>query len=208
LTPLPSPRAFAAGILCMIALWLGGALPTAACSIDGIPSLAMNGKLVTINYGQATKDNFAYWAAFSLGSAPAGMQVRLAEDLPKVRQALSAEAMRTPFSWSFGDGDAARGASVLHTYSQPGWYKVDVRYYLPEKRQWLIFDSAQVRIAPPASAGAVTGHGAMIWLSGTSLAVIAIAAGMMVQARRRKRVPAPAGRAARGATRTGHRKRR
>jgi PKD domain len=171
-------------LLGILALWLGGTSLAAACSIDGVPSLTMDGKLVTINFGQATKDNFAYWAAFSLGSAPAGRRLGMAEDLPKVRQALSAGAMSTPFSWSFGDGDDARGAAVRHTYAQPGWYKVDVSYYLPAKRQWVIFDSAQVQIVSTAGSSAAAGASRVIWLSGASLAVVAIASGALRYARR------------------------
>jgi PKD domain len=179
LTPLRARLVSVFGLLGLLALWFGGTSLAAACSIDGVPSLTMDGKLVTTNFGQATKDNFAYWAAFSLGSAPAGRRLAMAEDLPKVRQALSTGALSTPFSWSFGDGGAARGAAVRHRYARPGWYKVDVSYYVPAKRQWVVFDSAQVQIVSTA------GTRRMIWFSGALLAVVAIAPGALLYARRK-----------------------
>jgi hypothetical protein len=36
---------------------------------------------------------------------------------------------------------------VTHQYRRPGWYKVDVSYYYTPEKRWVVFDSAQLRVA-------------------------------------------------------------
>ena len=132
--------------LLLTAVWLSAAGALQACSIDGVPSLSLDGRLVTFNYGQATKSNLAYWAAFSLGTTSANKQIRLQEDITKIGKALSPKALKTPFQWTFGDGGSASGFSVRHRYQRPGWYKVNVEYYYTPQRKWVVFDSAQLHV--------------------------------------------------------------
>lgn len=135
----------------------GGSAPAAlACEIDGQPSMALNGHLVSTNSEGATKENLTYWAPFVLGTARAQVALRFSEDATKLHKALTAQAFAHPFQWSFGDGATALGLAVRHHYGQPGWYKVNVSYYYPPQRTWLVFDSAELHI-PGAAAGAQAG---------------------------------------------------
>ncbi|MDB5073983.1 MAG: hypothetical protein JWO42_162 [Chloroflexi bacterium] len=159
--------------LLLLTVWLGAAAAVQACSIDGIPSLSLDGRLVTFNYGQATKDNLAYWAAFSLGTTTVNKQVHLQEDIAKIRKALSAKALKTPFHWTFGDGASASGPAVQHRYRQAGWYKVDVEYYYPPQRKWIIFDSAQLHVlSAQGAAHGTSSTGIAPQLAGGSVAAI------------------------------------
>ncbi len=130
----------------LIAFALCNISPVAACGIDGIPSMSLNGRLVTINADQATKQNLAYWAPFVLGSAKPAAALRFAEDESELHKSLSTEAFAMPFQWTFGDGAAAKGPDVAHQYSQPGWYKVNVSYYYTPEKRWVVFDSAELLV--------------------------------------------------------------
>lgn len=173
------PRLFRPFLLCLFlmvaALPFGsGAL---ACGIDGIPSMAMNGRLVTINHGPATKENLSYWAAFLLGTAKTGTTLRFAENEGELHRSLSAPAFATPFQWSFGDGATARGMAVTHRYSQSGWYKVNVSYYYTPQARWVTFDSAQLQIPGSSQDGGIAAP--LIWaiaggLLGTAALILAI----------------------------------
>lgn len=139
-------------LLCLLApACVYGIMPVHGCGIDGIPSMAMNGRLVTINHAQATKESIGYYAPFLLGTATAGADLHFGEDAAKLHKALLAQAFATPFTWSFGDGATARGLSVQHRYRRPGMYKVDVSYYYTPQARWVVFDSAELAI-PGAAA--------------------------------------------------------
>jgi hypothetical protein len=130
---------------------LGNAEAAVACGIDGIPSMSLNGRLVTINTDQATKQNLAYWAPFVTASAERAATLRFAEDARELHKSLTPQAFATPFQWSFGDGSTARGIAAVHHYGRPGWYKVNVSYYYTPEKRWVVFDSAQLHI--PGAAG-------------------------------------------------------
>ncbi|HXT35794.1 MAG TPA: PKD domain-containing protein [Chloroflexota bacterium] len=180
-----------------MALALALAGPVIACGIDGIPSMTMNGRLVTINYAQATKANFAHWASFSLGTAKSGTDLRFSENTRELHKSLTARAFATPFQWTFGDGSTARGLTVAHRYAKPGWYKVNVNYYYTPRKSWIPFDSAQLQIpgvAAPAREGSLIG--APAWVGGTvilGLAALSLAA--VSRRRRRTGQPVPSDRA-------------
>jgi hypothetical protein len=154
-----------------------------ACGIDGIPSMSVNGRLVSINRGQATKENLAYYAPFLLGVAKPGEELRFEEDAPKLHKALTDQAFATPFQWSFGDGGTAHGLRASHRYSWPGWYKVNVSYYYTPQRRWVVFDSAQLLIpGAPAAQRAGIGAAALIgpaWATALGLGGIALVVGFL-----------------------------
>jgi hypothetical protein len=131
---------------CLVAFALSGAAHVTACGIDGIPSMSLNGRLVTINPDQATKQNLAYWAPFVLTSAKPTTALRFAEDESELHKSLSTQAFAVPFQWTFGDGASAKGLGVTHEYTQPGWYKVNVSYYYTPEKRWVVFDSAQLLV--------------------------------------------------------------
>jgi PKD domain len=177
-------------LLLLLALTFAiGALPVSACGIDGIPSMAMNGRLVSINQSQATKDNLSYYAPFLLGTAKPGVELRFGEDAAKLHKALTEQAFATPFQWSFGDGGSAHGLSVRHQYAQPGWYKVNVSYYYTPQRRWVVFDSAQLRIPGTArTTQAGTSSSPLVWIvAGTLLGFAAIATAIWSLRRRAAR---------------------
>jgi len=137
--------AYAAGLLCC-GSWLFVGQPAVACGIDGIPSMAMNGRLVVINHDQATKENLPYYAPFRLGTARPDAELRFAEDAAKLHKALTNQAFATPFEWTFGDGAVGRGIASGHRFTRPGWYRVNVSYYYTPQKRWVVFDSAELRI--------------------------------------------------------------
>lgn len=125
----------------------GGAGAANACSIDGVPTLTVNGYTVAINKTVPTGTaNLRLWAPFVL-SFPlhSGRNEVLAEIANRVP--LRLEAFKTPWRWNFGDGSkAARGMTVRHTFSKPGIYKVTVDAYFPSHHFWYTFDAVQVRV--------------------------------------------------------------
>jgi PKD domain len=148
---LNRPRRFIWWVLCgrliAFAFALGNVAQVTACGIDGVPSMSLNGRLVTINADQATKQNLAYWAPFVLTSSKPSTALRFAENESELHKSLSTQAFDMPFQWTFGDGASAKGLGVTHQYNQPGWYKVNVSYYYPPEKRWVVFDSAQVLVS-------------------------------------------------------------
>jgi len=144
--------------------WLVAPLPAAACSLDGIASLSLDGILAARTTDTPTAATLANWAPFTFGLAYApSMALRFDEDRSKVARTLPAAALVTPFRWNFGDaGDTAgrvgkgksttRGFAVTHRYARPGWYKIAVQGYWPS-RGWVLFDNARVHILPPGQIG-------------------------------------------------------
>jgi hypothetical protein len=117
-----------------------------ACSIDGVPTISVNGYTAIINKTPPIGKDLAIWAPFVL-SFP--LHTGRTETLAEIAQAvpLAPEAFKTPWRWHFGDGAAiARGTSVHHTYSRPGTYKITVEAYFPSHKFWYTFDALQVRV--------------------------------------------------------------
>ena len=118
-----------------------------ACSIDGKPTLTVNGDAVSINTAQPTSpQTLRVWAPFVLPSAlRAGRGVVLAEIVKALP--LTPEAYKVPWRWDFGDGSApARGTAVHHIFRRPGTYKITVSAYYPSHRIWYTFDAAQLHV--------------------------------------------------------------
>lgn len=124
------------------------AAPVHACSIDGKPSLTVNGYDVAINRATPTGPALRLWAPFVLGFAlHAGRTEALAEITNRVP--LQVEAFRNPWRWNFGDGTpSARGMAVRHAFRRAGTYKITVDAYFPSHRFWYTFDAVQVRVLP------------------------------------------------------------
>lgn len=120
---------------------------TQACTIDGRPTLTVNGRDVVINKTvPSVGSNLSLWAPFVLNvPLRAGTKQVLAE----IKQAvpLRLEAFRTPWRWNFGDGTApGRGFSVTHAYAHSGTYKVTVDAYFPSHKFWYTFDAVQIHV--------------------------------------------------------------
>jgi hypothetical protein len=148
-------RALPIGLLPLLLLVTAAHAATAqACTLDGIASISMNGITANLTEGTPSPGDSAHWAPFTLLAAAPDDQLQLREDLGKVRQSLSPAMMSTPFRWDFDDGTSAQGFAVTHRFTQLGWHKITVDYYYPTRRQWITFDSAQLRIVPA---------GALLW---------------------------------------------
>lgn len=101
------------GLLAGVAL--AGAGPALACSIDGVPSLAVNGRLVVLNPALPVKGQLATWTPFAArGTYPAGHPIVLQEVRSRVIVTLPPGAFKRPWRWLFGDRTTARGPRVRH----------------------------------------------------------------------------------------------
>jgi hypothetical protein len=128
--------------------------PAQACSIDGKPTLTVNGYDVVINKQvPAAGANLQLWAPFVLTfPLHTGRQETMAEITQAVP--LPVIAFKTPWRWSFGDGSpVAHGMKVQHVFKKPGTYKVTVDAFFPpskvlKKGYWYTFDAVQVRVLP------------------------------------------------------------
>ncbi len=136
----------------LAAIPLGLSLARAsACSLDGVPTISVNGYQAIINRTAPTTKEvnvLKLWAPFVL-SFPlhTGRNETMAENAQAIP--LTPEAFKTPWRWNFGDGTAiARGSSVHHTYNRPGTYKITVDAYFPSHKFWYTFDALQVRVLP------------------------------------------------------------
>jgi len=125
-------------------LWLLSAAlasPVVACSLDGRPSLLVNGQRVLLNTQPQDGPDWRVWAQF-VTARPIlhGTVATLAEDPKQVT--LPAEAFSHPWRWRFGDGSsAAIGLRVAHHFAHAGHYKVEVDAYIPSLHRWLNFDA-------------------------------------------------------------------
>lgn len=117
-----------------------------ACTIDGAPTLLVNGYAAILNKDVPVGKGLAVWAPFKL-SFPlhVGRDEAIAEKKGQVP--LPLEGFKVPWRWTFGDGSpAARGMSVHHTFHKPGVYKIVVEAYFPSHRFWYPFDALQVTV--------------------------------------------------------------
>ena len=133
----------------MIGALVVGAGTARACSVDGVPSLAVNGRLVAVNTARASSAAVDTWTPFVVrGAYPANHPLLLKEDQTRVAQALPALAFKFPWRWHFGDGASARGAAVRHAYRRPGTYIITVDAYLVAgtHKLWFTFDKASIEI--------------------------------------------------------------
>jgi hypothetical protein len=120
---------------------------TLACTIDGKPSLTIDGHAVALNkVVPRLGSNLQLWAPFVF---PVALQAGRKETLTEIKRLipLQAEAFRTPWRWNFGDGSPLlHGFSVTHVFRHPGLYKVTVDAYFPSHKFWYTFDAVQVRV--------------------------------------------------------------
>jgi hypothetical protein len=133
----------------MIGALVVGAGRSRACGLDGVPSLAVNGRLVAVNTTPASSASVEGWTPFvARGAYPANHPLLLKEDRARVAQALPVLAFKFPWRWHFGDGASARGAAVCHAYRRPGTYIITVEAYLVAgtHRLWFTFDKATIHI--------------------------------------------------------------
>jgi PKD domain len=133
----------------MIGVLVVGAGTARACSLDGVPSLAIDGRLVAVNTALASSTSVEEWTPFvARGAYPANHPLLLKEDRARVAQALPALAFKFPWRWHFGDGAGARGAAVRHAYHRPGTYIITVEAYLVAGKQqlWFTFDKATIHV--------------------------------------------------------------
>ena len=122
--------------------------PIQACSIDGIPSLTVNGYSAVINKQVPVGPGLRLWAPFVLSFSLHARRTEILAELPQ-RVPLQPEAFRNPWRWNFGDGTAmVRGITVHHRFSKAGLYKITVSAYFPSRKFWYTFDALQVRVLP------------------------------------------------------------
>ncbi len=117
-----------------------------ACSIDGVPSITVNGYNVVVNTTPPIGKNLSVWAPFLV---PFPLHVGRNEALGEIRRrvAMSAEGFKYPWRWNFGDGSpTVRGTVVHHVYKKPGIYKVTVEAYFAAHKFWYTFDATQVHV--------------------------------------------------------------
>lgn len=137
-------RLIAAGTLAAVVLLGTGVVR--ACSVDGVPSLSVNGRLVAVNTSNASNDS---WTPFvAPGRYAANHALALREDRVRVAAALPPVAFKFPWRWHFGDGATARGTAVNHVYRHPGAYIVSVEAYfvVGVQKQWFTFDKVTLHI--------------------------------------------------------------
>jgi hypothetical protein len=134
----------AVGLLGVIVL--RGAGPISACMLDQKPSMSVNGRLAhATTQVPKTQAELAVWTYFVFsGRYAANQPIVLGENKAEVAHTLSAEAMKQPVIWSFGDGQGASGWTVRHTYGRAGRWQVKIAVWDPYSGRWDLFDQATV----------------------------------------------------------------
>jgi hypothetical protein len=120
--------------------------PLQACSIDGKPTLTVNGHVVMRNSAIPAGSQLRLWAPFVF---PSPLRVGHTQTLAEIAKAvpLAPEAFKTPWRWNFGDGsEPGRGTTVHHIFRKPGVYKVTVAAFFPSYNFWYTFDAVQLRL--------------------------------------------------------------
>lgn len=119
-----------------------------ACSLDGKPSLAVNG--IRARRNPVAPTGGEVWAPFILDRAfTSGSVVRATELRASLVRTLSASMLAAPFRWNLGDGTIALGHTVAHRYARPGLYQIAVYALDPRAHLWFPFDKALLRIVAP-----------------------------------------------------------
>jgi hypothetical protein len=118
-----------------------------ACSLDGVASISVNGRLARLNTARPVRGHLAHWAPFVLPlTVKAGTPVLLTENLKDLHKSLLPAAFGKPWRWDFGDGTTGSGFTVQHVYKKPGTYRVIVSAYYSENKFWFQFDAALIPI--------------------------------------------------------------
>ncbi len=121
-------------------------LPVSACMLDQKPSMSVNGRLARVTtQAPRTQAELAVWTYFVFpGRYAVNQPIELRENKAEVAHTLSAEAMRQPVIWSFGDGHGASGWTVHHTYARAGRWHIQIAVWDPYSGRWDLFDQATV----------------------------------------------------------------
>jgi hypothetical protein len=117
-----------------------------ACSIDGVPSITVNGAAVVINRALPTGSGLKLWAPFLV---PFPLHAGRNETFAEIKRlvALTQEGFAHPWRWTFGDGTpSVRGTIVHHIYRRPGTYKVTVEAYFASHKFWYTFDALHIHV--------------------------------------------------------------
>jgi hypothetical protein len=134
--------------LALVALSLASVGLATACGLDQKPSMFANGTIARVNkQTPTTAVEVLAWSYFAfLGKYSTHHTIEFREDRVEVAHGLSAEAMRQPIAWSYGDGQAGRGWAVSHHYLRPGRRIVQVFVWDPESGRWDLFDRASIQV--------------------------------------------------------------
>jgi hypothetical protein len=119
-----------------------------SCGLDQKPSMYANGTIARINkQAPTTAAGLRAWSYFVFsGYYTTHQSIHFREDRAEVSHSLSAEAMRQPIAWSYGDRQAGRGWMVSHHYLRPGRRVVRVFVWDPESGRWDLFDQASIQV--------------------------------------------------------------
>jgi hypothetical protein len=150
--PVEVAMAWRYGRLLMLALLTAvlaaGAAPAYACSLDGVPSLSVNGKLPILNplpaLNSAQLQNYApfiFTHTFAVHAT-----ITFSENRTEVAKTVNARDMVRPWRWRFGDGAIGYGWTVKHAYSHARQVRLSVDAYDPGTKQWYEFDRVQLRV--------------------------------------------------------------
>jgi hypothetical protein len=106
----------------------------------------VNGRLAHVTTQvPRTQAELAVWTYFVFpGRYAVHQPIVLRENRAEVAHTLSAEAMRQPVIWSFGDGQGASGWTVRHTYAHAGRWHIKIAVWDPYSGRWDLFDQATV----------------------------------------------------------------
>lgn len=137
----------AVGAILALALCLLAPSVARACTLDNVASISANGERAILATSQPQSGHL--WAPFNFAQAyGVGARVTLDEARSDLERSLPAPMLATPFRWVLGDGSTIRGMSAAHRYTRRGNYLVRVYAYAASRAQWVLFDSALIRIVP------------------------------------------------------------
>ncbi len=140
-------KLIALSMVCGMILLAGPAEAVRACTLDGKPSMAANGRYAILNHTVVTPKTYPSWAPFKFNMPFAPNQtITLREDRATLKGLMLPEAFSRPWRWTFGDGHSALGTTVAHHYTRPGLYRIIVYAYFPSYKQWLNFDTVSLTV--------------------------------------------------------------